>query len=1291
MGAQKKSLGPFQGPNEEAAFNFLAENLPNSWYVIANRQLDTTKHEEVDFFVLGDNNLFVIEEKSWGPKVIYGDLRWIVTDSSGKYSERKSPFIDVSTKARITAGWLKKKIAGFSNVKSHKVIDIVLLTHPMIDASVRVGVNSTGRVYILKDIAKELIEFDVKNDDGVFSSHHEAVLRLLLDYSHRDVRLPKFRDFKIKSRLESDENLPATGIIKYEAENVFTGTEYHLKCYVNSYFNQEEDKPQRQIKRDYRVSERLQATQRAWRQSAPFLDTENDLIVYPFEKPEGALSLSELNSEANAEIYKLYSSNLASLMLDAFLGLVDLNRDGILHRTLAPSRIWITRGLRVIFNDFMISHHEGDLTVGPSVEDFTSEIFRAPECINNIYLSQHKSDVFALAASFKQTFSIQHEDKKQASVISKTLEWCTIPGLESRPNAQDVVEELIKYLNPESQVPEVEVLRASDQGAGEIEQELLARRFGENYQVLERLGSGVSGTSWLARHESENEMHLVVIKEARAVSNFKDLDNEFTNSRKFEAHPRCSRGLFLIPDPSPGFLVNTYMNGMTLKKFLEIERLDISYVETAFLTSLEALSHIHEHGYIHGDISPNNILVEDNTGIASLIDFGDLRKFGENPAVFGTRRTYAPEVATLGKVEGYSDIYSLGATFLYLLLGRSHREFEKGDQLDSFEIVPLLNDEKLQFTEEYCDFIGILFKLVTPSPLERPDFETIKELISKLKEKLPTAPNPNLEKLINPTVTQIRSLITSSKDASSGAILELLLRDPEYRTFYDNTFLQTSLEKDLLPEIIAGKRQVLLLTGNPGGGKTSFLHAIYVELLNRGGRLLSANSMEEGAPEWIISFGGKTFHAILDASQSNGAISANEMVKAALDGALSGKTVALIAINDGRLKQIMRLYDGEFENLASEVERYFTNQPSENSEFIIIDLKSRAVVGIDGSGLFSKSIGVITASELWTTCNDCALQNLCPINSNRKLIQDDVHVSALSELTLLSYLRRSERPNFRRIRSAIGYLITGDLTCMQVASMAHDGEITFAEFQLKNLAFEGNSGDSLVDSWKVFDPALRISPNLRNKIATSLNQQEDEEISSKVYAEFARGTYFGETPDHFGEIVPEIAPYEHFNLYREYLTKKTIALKPILLGLSKLSGSNLPYRNGLCVSEVEPGIGWSVIKVIPEGEFELRIDKAYNEFIETTPESLTLIHQKSELHFRMNIDAFELIIRASRGEIFNDIETSAIRFDLASFSTMLLRSPVDEVFLIDPSGSDIHATTRANKIYLESKEGHNEL
>ena len=1289
MGANKKSLGPFQGPNEEAAFNYLADNLPSNWYVIANRQLDTARHEEVDFFVLGDNNLFVIEEKSWGPKVIYGDLRWIVTNPEGQYSERKSPFIDVSAKARITAGWLRDKIAGFSNVKSHKVIDIVLLTHPFIEASVRVGVNNAGRVFTLNEIANELKTFDAKNNDGVFSAHRDAVLRLLLDYSHHDVKIPKFRDFKIKAKLEASENSSVSGITKYEAENVYTGTEYHLKCYVNSYFSQDDDKPQRQVKRDYRVSERLQATQRAWRQSAPFLDVENDLIVYPFEKPEGAISLAELNSETNAEIYKLYNANLASLMLDGFIGLVDLNRDGILHRTLAPSRVWITRGSRIIFSDFMVSHHEGDLTTGPNVDDATSKEFRAPECVENLYLSQHKSDVFALAASFKQSFSARAtiQDEK----ISELIENCMNPNLDARPNAEQVVQILTTLLNPESETSQKENELEPIPVVGQIEEELLAHRFGKNYRVLEKLGSGVSGTSWLASHDSDNETNLVVIKEAKSAINFRDLDTEFVNSRNFTAHPNCSRGLFLIPDPAPGFLVNTYMPGVTLKKFLEIEDLDISYVENAFLTGLEALNHIHQQGFVHGDISPNNILINENTGTASLIDFGDLRKFGEHQEVFGTRRTYPPEVATLSKVGPYSDIYALGATFLFLLLGHSHREFEKGDQIENFKVIPLLNDEKLQFNEEYCDFIEILYKLVDPNPTARPTFEKINQFISKRKEKLPTAPNPNFKELINPTVTQIRSLITSSKDASSGAILELLLKDPSYKSFYEKTFLETSLERDLLPEIIAGKRKVLLLTGNPGGGKTSFLHAVHEELLKQGGKLLNENAQGESSPEWIITLGDKTFHAILDASQSNGETSANQMVKKALDGAIKGKSIALIAINDGRLKQVMRLYEDEFEILAQEVENYFANEPIKNSDFAIIDLKSRSVVGIEGDGLFAQSVEVIASSELWSTCNKCALQNICPINSNRKLIREAGHVLALSELTLLSYLRRIERPNFRRIRSAIGYLITGDLTCEEIAFKAQSGEISFAEFQLRHLAFNGNSGDSLVDSWQIFDPALRMSANLRNKIVTSMNQKSNDEITPKVYEDFARGTFFGETPDHFGEIIPEIAPYEHFNLYREYLKQEIFTLRPILHGLSKLSGSNLPYRDGLCVSDSEPGIGWSVIKVIPETEFELRVDDFHHDYIETTPESLSLIHKKTGLHFRMNIDVFELILRSSRGEIFNDLESSAVRFDLASFATMLLRSPVTEVFLISPSGSDIHVVSKEKKIYLESRQDSNAL
>jgi hypothetical protein len=180
--AEKWSLGPFQGPNEELAFKHLVENLPDDWCVIANRQLDTPKRQEVDFFVLGRNNLFVLEEKSWGPTVIYGDVRWGVINKIGRSSERKSPFIDISTKARITATWLRDNVNAFSNIKRHSVIDAVLMTHPEINLQPRAGANENGKIFTLADSASWLMEYDSKNFDGIFKDLREPILRLLVDY-----------------------------------------------------------------------------------------------------------------------------------------------------------------------------------------------------------------------------------------------------------------------------------------------------------------------------------------------------------------------------------------------------------------------------------------------------------------------------------------------------------------------------------------------------------------------------------------------------------------------------------------------------------------------------------------------------------------------------------------------------------------------------------------------------------------------------------------------------------------------------------------------------------------------------------------------------------------------------------------------------------------------------------------------------------------------------------------------------------------------------------------------------
>ena len=129
------------------------------------------------------------------------------------------------------------------------------------------------------------------------------------------------------------------------------------------------------------------------------------------------------------------------------------------------------------------------------------------------------------------------------------------------------------------------------------------------------------------------------------------------------------------------FMVMEYIKGDDLGELLRKKgQLSVSEVVDYILQAAKGLKYAHDQGVIHRDIKPGNILV-DSSGNVKIVDMGlakiemkgpeeELSRLTADLSVMGTIDYMSPEQAESTKdVDSRADIYSLGATLYYILIG----------------------------------------------------------------------------------------------------------------------------------------------------------------------------------------------------------------------------------------------------------------------------------------------------------------------------------------------------------------------------------------------------------------------------------------------------------------------------------------------------------------------------------------------------------------------------------------------------------------------------------------------
>lgn len=237
----------------------------------------------------------------------------------------------------------------------------------------------------------------------------------------------------------------------------------------------------------------------------------------------------------------------------------------------------------------------------------------------------------------------------------------------------------------------------------------------QRYQIQKELGRQTSRRTFLATDIQTSQPVVVKLLYLGEDFEWQDLklfqrEAETLKTLDHPAIPRYLDYFEIDTEDDKGFcLVQSYVEGKTLESHLQAGRtFSEAEVKELAIALLEILSYLQsfEIPVIHRDIKPSNILLTNRSGNSVgqvyLVDFGSVQNLaaheGGTITVVGTYG-YMPPEQFGGRATPASDLYSLGATLIFLATGMHPTELPQKDFQIQFRSFSHLSEEFTDWLE----------------------------------------------------------------------------------------------------------------------------------------------------------------------------------------------------------------------------------------------------------------------------------------------------------------------------------------------------------------------------------------------------------------------------------------------------------------------------------------------------------------------------------------------------------------------------------------------------------------
>lgn len=265
----------------------------------------------------------------------------------------------------------------------------------------------------------------------------------------------------------------------------------------------------------------------------------------------------------------------------------------------------------------------------------------------------------------------------------------------------------------------------------------------DGFTIIKRLGVGARTVIYQAKDESTGE--LVALKRALFESPedsriFEQMETEYRVGRTFE-HPYIRRCFKLLRRrkmlrTSELLLTMELFDGQSLEDGPSLSLGDILLI---FKMVAIGLNNMHQQGWVHCDIKPNNIMIGGN-GSIKIIDLGQSCRIGAiKKRIQGTPDYIAPEQVRRQHLGHRTDIFNLGATMYWALTGKN---------------VPTLIPAKT----EYGLPANKIEPFKAPHEMHRRIPKSVSEIVMQCVEEKPSDRPANMMEIVERMDVQIRKV-----------------------------------------------------------------------------------------------------------------------------------------------------------------------------------------------------------------------------------------------------------------------------------------------------------------------------------------------------------------------------------------------------------------------------------------------------------------------------------------------------------------------------------------------------